>query len=92
MGVPIWEQLEKLDMKSANLMWPGPPITRDNISSTYFQKYERGWKLDDRLDRIASWLDLNDDDRPRFICGELQSFSACVQFLHDVILSICTRC
>lgn len=50
-------------------MWPGPPVTSNDIRSTYFQKYEKGWSLDNRVDRIMSWLDLEDLDRPQFICG-----------------------
>lgn len=69
-GTSVWEQLEKLEIKTANLMWPGPPITENNISSTYFQEYEKGWTLKNRLDKMFSWLDKDEDKRPRFLCGK----------------------
>jgi len=69
-GTPVWEQLETLNVTTANLMWPGPPRTSNNVTSTYFQRYEKGWSLDKRLDKMVSWLDKNYDDRPRFLCGE----------------------
>jgi predicted AlkP superfamily pyrophosphatase or phosphodiesterase len=69
-GVSIWEQLESLKIRSANLMWPGPPITSSGIENTYFQKYVKGWSLEKRLDMILSWLDKTTQERPRFICGK----------------------
>ncbi|UZJ56826.1 hypothetical protein CBS101457_006146 [Exobasidium rhododendri] len=68
-GISIWEQLEAIGVKSANLMWPGPPTTSNNISSTYFQKYVKGWSLEERLDKILYWLDKEVEERPRFVCG-----------------------
>lgn len=69
-GSPIWEHLERMGIKTANLMWPGPPVTQRQVSSTHFQRYEKGWTLEDRHDRIMSWLDMRTEQRPQFISGE----------------------
>ncbi|KAH0446003.1 hypothetical protein IEQ34_025162 [Dendrobium chrysotoxum] len=59
-GVSIWEHLETNNVKTANLMWPGP---------RHFQRYQKGWTLKQRHDKIVSWLDLPATDRPQFICA-----------------------
>lgn len=66
-GSPLWEHLENKGLQTANLMWPGPPLTRNNKSSTYFQKYEKGWSVERRHDQIMNWLDLDTNKRPQFI-------------------------
>ncbi|PWN31772.1 Phosphodiest-domain-containing protein [Meira miltonrushii] len=68
-GSPLWEYLVNKGLQTANLMWPGPPITHNNITSTYFQKYEKDWSVERRHDQIMQWLDLDTEKRPQFICA-----------------------
>lgn len=68
-GIPIWEHLELSNLRTANLMWPGPPVTERGGRSSIFQKYEKGWTLSERRDQILQWLDLEGEVRPQFICG-----------------------
>lgn len=71
-GVSMWEHLERRNIATANLMWPGPPVTEHGTQSTHFQRYEKGWSLQQRHDRVFEWLDLEVSQRPQFICGELE--------------------
>lgn len=68
----MWEHLERRNIATANLMWPGPPVTEHGTQSTHFQRYEKGWSLQQRHDRVFEWLDLEVSQRPQFICGELE--------------------
>lgn len=36
----VWETAGKNGLLTANLMWPGPPVTVDGISHTYFVPFK----------------------------------------------------
>lgn len=66
-GEPVWETAEKAGVRSANLMWVGPPKTTRDISSTYFVPWKDKVPLDNKLDQILRWLDLPLVERPQLI-------------------------
>ncbi|KAK9897923.1 Phosphodiest-domain-containing protein [Cystobasidium minutum MCA 4210] len=70
-GEPIWETVVKNGLKSASIMWPGPPIMKSGISPTYHRPFHDhvGWA--EKKDQIATWLDMPDAQRPQFICAYL---------------------
>lgn len=65
----MWETVERAGMKSANLMWPGPPITQSGVSPTYFVPWRNRFPLDKKLDQILDWIDINVEQRPQLIVG-----------------------
>lgn len=71
LGEPIWATAQNAGLKSAVLMWPGPPVTSAGVKSSYFQKYESGWGLEGRLKQVLKWIDMEGgvEERPSLICA-----------------------
>jgi len=38
--IQVWETASKTGILTANLMWPGPPVTVNGISHTYFVPFK----------------------------------------------------
>ncbi|EIW74717.1 Phosphodiest-domain-containing protein [Coniophora puteana RWD-64-598 SS2] len=66
-GEPMWETAEKAGITTANLMWPGPPVTSDGGSSTYFIPWRDHVPLREKLDQILTWVDLPVETRPQLV-------------------------
>ncbi|RPD62707.1 Phosphodiest-domain-containing protein [Lentinus tigrinus ALCF2SS1-7] len=66
-GEPMWETAEKAGVRTANLMWPGPPKTSTGASSTYFIPWKDKVPLKEKLDQILAWIDMPLEKRPQFI-------------------------
>ncbi|CEL52889.1 hypothetical protein RSOLAG1IB_05957 [Rhizoctonia solani AG-1 IB] len=67
-GEPMWETAVKAGMKTANLMWPGPPVTRNGNKPTYFVPFRKdNITLEEKSNQILEWIDLPFDDRPQLI-------------------------
>ncbi|SAM81856.1 related to nucleotide diphosphatase [Ustilago bromivora] len=73
LGEPIWATAQRSGLKSAVLMWPGPPVTSAGDAPSYFQKYESGpeWGLEGRLKQVLKWIDIEGgvEERPSLICA-----------------------
>ncbi|TFK24366.1 nucleotide pyrophosphatase [Coprinopsis marcescibilis] len=67
LGEPMWETAERAGVPTANLMWPGPPKTMSNASSTYFVPWKDRVSLGEKLDQILHWIDLPLEERPQLI-------------------------
>ncbi|WVW80511.1 hypothetical protein I302_102495 [Kwoniella bestiolae CBS 10118] len=67
-GEPIWSFVERMKMKSAVIMWPGPPVTSHGIAPSYFVPY-RKLSPSKKVTQILSYLDLPLSDRPQFIAS-----------------------
>jgi predicted AlkP superfamily pyrophosphatase or phosphodiesterase len=68
-GEPMWETAEKVGIKTANLMWPGPPKTSSGASPTYFVPWADKVPLKDKHDQLMAWIDLPFDERPQLLMG-----------------------
>ncbi|TFK87336.1 Phosphodiest-domain-containing protein [Polyporus arcularius HHB13444] len=66
-GEPMWETAEKNGVRTANLMWPGPPKTSTGASSTYFVPWKDKVPLQEKFDQILAWIDMPLEKRPQFI-------------------------
>ncbi|KAG8907981.1 hypothetical protein FRB99_001147 [Tulasnella sp. 403] len=66
-GEPVWETAEKAGLRTANLMWPGPPVTSDGHSPTYYVPFENHVPMQWKHDQIFQWLDLPLEKRPQLI-------------------------
>ncbi|PWN44051.1 Phosphodiest-domain-containing protein [Ceraceosorus guamensis] len=75
-GSPIWEVVQNAGRRAAVLMWPGPPVTRDGVSPDLFQKYEKGWSPQRRLDKMVEWLYLPTKERPELVCAYVPDIDA----------------
>jgi len=67
LGEPMWETAGKAGMITANLMWPGPPVTRTGAEPTYFVLFREPVPLSVKLDQILAWIDLPLEERPQLI-------------------------
>ncbi|KIK90554.1 hypothetical protein PAXRUDRAFT_831614 [Paxillus rubicundulus Ve08.2h10] len=68
LGEPMWETAERAGLITANLMWPGPPTTLSGVSPTYFVPWRDRVPLQEKLDQILEWIDIEDvDARPELI-------------------------
>ncbi|EST05646.1 Type I phosphodiesterase/nucleotide pyrophosphatase/phosphate transferase [Kalmanozyma brasiliensis GHG001] len=71
-GEPVWATVQRAGVRSAVLMWPGPPVTANGDRPRWFQKYESGpqWDLTGRLRQVMTWLDVEEvNERPGLICA-----------------------
>ncbi|KIO34326.1 hypothetical protein M407DRAFT_16861 [Tulasnella calospora MUT 4182] len=69
-GEPAWATAVKAGLTTANLMWPGPPVTREGISPTYYVPFKDHVALDWKHDQIFEWLDMPLEVRPQLITGK----------------------
>ncbi|KIM54455.1 hypothetical protein SCLCIDRAFT_31067 [Scleroderma citrinum Foug A] len=67
LGEPMWETAERASIKTANLMWAGPPITSSGTSPTYFVPFRDKVPLQEKLDQILQWIDMDINERPQLI-------------------------
>ncbi|KAH7906182.1 Phosphodiest-domain-containing protein [Hygrophoropsis aurantiaca] len=66
-GEPMWETAERAGVKTANLMWPGPPHTQSGASSTYHVSWKDRVPLSNKLDQLLAWIDLPFEERPQLL-------------------------
>ncbi len=66
-GEPIWVTAEKQGFKSAPLFWPGSEAPIKGVRPAYWEPYQSEMSNADRVDKLLSWIDLPEPDRPRFL-------------------------
>ncbi|KAH7927802.1 Phosphodiest-domain-containing protein [Leucogyrophana mollusca] len=66
-GEPMWETAERAGIKTANLMWPGPPHTTSGASSTYFVPWRDHVPLSEKHDQLLAWIDMPFEERPQLL-------------------------
>ncbi|KAG8832826.1 hypothetical protein FRC17_000580 [Serendipita sp. 399] len=69
-GEPMWETASKAGLKTAVMMWPGPPTTSRGVSPTYFVPFDDDAKMFQKVTQIIEWLELPQEQRPRLITGD----------------------
>lgn len=66
-GEPIWSTASKNQMKTAVMMWPGPPYTSEKIRPTYWRAFQDHFKWSKRIQLLETWLDMPIHERPEMI-------------------------
>lgn len=64
---PIWVTAERQGVITAIHMWPGSEAVIHDIQATHVDKFNQLEPLSNKVDRVLSWLDLDDSERPAFI-------------------------
>jgi len=64
---PIWVTAEKQGLITAIHMWPGSEAVIHGIQPTHVDKFNQHELLSNKVDRVMSWFDLDDSERPAFI-------------------------
>ncbi|SEW54685.1 alkaline phosphatase family protein [Chitinophaga arvensicola] len=66
-GVPLWVLAEKQQMVSASYFWVGSESAVQMVRPTYYFKYQEKTTIDRRVQQVAEWLSLPEDQRPHLI-------------------------
>jgi predicted AlkP superfamily pyrophosphatase or phosphodiesterase len=66
-GEPIWTAVEKQGGRAATYFWVGSETPFDDIRPSYWYTYDGSVPGEERVDQVLEWLDLPDEERPRFI-------------------------
>jgi hypothetical protein len=64
---PIWVTAENQGVISAIHMWPGSESVIHGVQATHVDKFNEYEILSNKVNRVLSWLDMDDDERPAFI-------------------------
>src|SRR3972149_11774242 len=66
-GEPIWVTAEKQGVISAPFFWPGSEAPIGGIRPSYYKAFDASMTEEQRVAQVLQWLDLPDQQRPRFI-------------------------
>jgi hypothetical protein len=66
---PIWVTAEQQGVISAIHMWPGSESVIHGVAPTHVDKFNEYEILSNKVDRVMTWLDLDDSERPAFIAA-----------------------
>jgi predicted AlkP superfamily pyrophosphatase or phosphodiesterase len=66
-GTPLWVLAEKQQMVSASYFWVGSEAAIQGIRPTYYFLYNERTEVDSRVQQVAKWLSLPEDQRPHLI-------------------------
>ncbi len=66
-GEPLWVTAEMQGVKSGTYFWPGSEAPIKGVRPSLWKRYNGMVPGNERVDEVLSWLDLDPDERPRFI-------------------------
>ncbi|BGP34102.1 hypothetical protein JCM10296v2_005917 [Rhodotorula toruloides] len=66
-GEPIWATASKASLRSAVLMWPGPPVMQDGTKPTYWYPFVARYHHRKKVQKVAGWLDMDYTHRPHLM-------------------------
>lgn len=66
-GEPIWVGAERHGLRTATLFWPGSDAPIAGLRPSYWKPFDRNLLPQDRVDTLLGWLDLPEQQRPRFL-------------------------
>ena len=66
---PIWNTAERQGLISAIHMWPGSEAVIHGKQATYVDKFKLFEALPNKVNRVLSWLDMDDPERPSFLAA-----------------------
>ena len=73
---PLWVTAEKAGVRAAVHMWPGSEAHIQGVEVSHVDAFNAHEKLPRKVDRILSWLDLPDSERPQFIAAYVPDIDA----------------
>lgn len=66
-GIPIWSLAESQQLLTACFYWPGSEAEIAGYHPTYYFPYAETKKIEDRIEKMKSWLSLPKEKRPHFL-------------------------
>ncbi len=67
LGEPIWVTAEKQNVTTASFFWVGSEAPVQGIQPTYWKRYDNNVPFTNRMDTVISWLQLEEEARPRLV-------------------------
>lgn len=64
-GEPIWVTAEKAGIRTGTMFWPGSEADVRGVRPTYWEVFDQSMPGDARVDRLLSWLDKPQAERPQ---------------------------
>lgn len=64
---PLWVSVERANVRTATMFWPGSETSIDGIRPTYWRPFDRNVPDLDRTRQVLAWLDLPVARRPKLI-------------------------
>ncbi|ODQ50960.1 type I phosphodiesterase/nucleotide pyrophosphatase/phosphate transferase, partial [Saitoella complicata NRRL Y-17804] len=64
---PVWCTCKRQGVRSAVHMWPGSEAVINGCSPDYLDPYRTGVEVEDKVERVLGWLDMEDEVRPGFM-------------------------
>ena len=64
---PIWNLLERNNIKTASVFWPTSDVEISGIRPSYYKKYNGRISTEMRMNQIINWFQLEDSKRPHFV-------------------------
>lgn len=66
-GIPIWETLHRLHLKTGTVFWPGSEVAIHGVQPDYWRPYDGSLSVNDRVDAVLQLLSLPATQRPVFV-------------------------
>jgi hypothetical protein len=84
---PLWVTAERQGIITATHMWPSSESVIHGLQATRVDKFKQNEPLADKVDRVISWLDLEDFERPAFIAAYVPNIDVCAMMTSNNRLS-----
>ena len=65
-ATPIWVSAERQGVKTATEFWPGTEADIQGVRPSFYSAFNEAVPSDARVDKLLSWMDGPEVDRPRF--------------------------
>ena len=66
-ATPIWVSAEQHGVRTATIFWPGSEVEIHGVRPHEFAPFDQSISSDARVDRLLSWLDAPQAERPGFM-------------------------
>jgi len=66
-GEPLWVTAERAHMRTGTMFWPGSEADVHGIRPSLWLHFDPSKTSAQRVDQVLAWLDLPEDQRPRFV-------------------------
>ena len=66
-GLPLWQLVQKNEMKSASYFWVGSEAPIAGSFPDFYEIYDGKVPNEDRIDTVIDWLNLEKEARPNFV-------------------------
>jgi Type I phosphodiesterase / nucleotide pyrophosphatase len=80
---PIWVTAEKQGLISAVHMWPGSEAKIQGVRPTHYDTFDHDELLSNKVNRLLTWLDIYDEDRPSYIGAYVPDIDVCVSWFFN---------